>query len=865
MPILAVAHCRSLRARSRLLLSSGMDAADGSPTRNGPPAVDFHRHRIEVVERAEGYREYRCLPATWSYPGERPLQELLTEFYSQRMAVDPYGVDDPAFWSGADAALRLRALPASDLALRELTALASRRSTGLNAPEPWVVSRELRGLAEQWEPEATDIHFSQVPIEPEGPTSLWSHYGMGDAPDLGVVTGYYMQQSERPKRARQDAWRGDGPGAWHPWSALLEWERWPRRQEAPPPVAKTADSGWLRLFVSHRWESLDHPDPNGSQLLSVKVGLTLALSAALLQDDEGAGTVSGLPEFMAAFVRDTEPSNLVEPALLEWAAGVKMAAEDSATETDFWTQAKALEGDPVRPLLNRIRDGVLVWYDFVSMFQSPRTAEEEQQFRREILELNHIQANAATVVIAGDAQYLTRAWCFLELCGGMRHHIVELIPTWGSSVGIGQSTPRWASRSDQLIGALNVLGLEAIHRSGLEATHDDDLLNIANLLSRLPLIGLVDTDDSDLVGGVIPLPMRDGKWISVGSPAKSEPARAIGQVPFESFGELQAPATLVSAAQAYAGADALTGPIGMWVYTTQRVLSLAWAARAEELWATVRAHLEAEFADGPRVLPAHGSDVSVSCMWADARALADDGLGWTRIIPSTARLLVVVTQADLPAICRIYDRVVGSHLACGVPVVTFSPETGRTTMHQPSADSRPRAYPISANVLAAPRIRRSNAYPRQLLMGGDIGAENIELLAALRLDPREGPPPLGQVSETAAEAGLGPAGAEITAAEMLQHSERRVRLEALARSTAATWDEWFAPRLDRSAWAVGMAPLQLELIEQIVRAAFDAFENPFKRRRLLKVLVTDHDGDALPPWIVEQAAELIRMLHERGP
>ena len=100
---------------------------------------------------------------------------------------------------------------------------------------------------------------------------------------------------------------------------------------------------------------------------------------------------------------------------------------------------------------------------------------------------------------------------------------------------------------------------------------------------------------------------------------------------------------------------------------------------------------------------------------------------------------------------------------------------------------------------------------------------------------------------------------------MLQHSERRVRLEALARSTAATWDEWFVPRLDRSAWAVGMAPLQLELIEQIVRAAFDAFENPFKRRRLLKVLVTDHDGDALPPWIVEQAAELIRMLHERGP
>ena len=75
-------HCRGLRARCRFLLG-GMDVADGSPARNGPPTVDFHRHRIEVVERAEGYLEFRCLPATWSYPRERPLQELLTAFYSQ--------------------------------------------------------------------------------------------------------------------------------------------------------------------------------------------------------------------------------------------------------------------------------------------------------------------------------------------------------------------------------------------------------------------------------------------------------------------------------------------------------------------------------------------------------------------------------------------------------------------------------------------------------------------------------------------------------------------------------------------------------------------------------------------------------------
>ena len=119
--------------------------------------------------------------------GHRPLQEiLLSEYYSQRMDVDPTGlVGDPAFWSGADAALRLRTLPQADLALRELEVLATRRSTGLNAPKPWAAMPELSELSLSWEEEASDIHFSQrsPPDDSASPPSLWAHSGMGPAGD----------------------------------------------------------------------------------------------------------------------------------------------------------------------------------------------------------------------------------------------------------------------------------------------------------------------------------------------------------------------------------------------------------------------------------------------------------------------------------------------------------------------------------------------------------------------------------------------------------------------------------------------------------------------------------------------------------
>ncbi len=845
--------------------SLGGDEAAKNVTPDGQRIV-FAPHAVEIFNHPKGYQEFRALPATWYYPEARPLRALLTEYYSAIVGADPHGVGDHSeFWSGSDAALRLRLLPADDLAMRELATLASRRSLGLNAPKPWVSAHEIAEMVKVWEPEATGIHFSQHPVKKEA-TPIWTHYGMRESSTDPVIVGYGTRSSLRSPLGRAGcAWAG-GPGTWYAWSTLVGWERWPRRQEGQP-LATAAHPGQLLLFVSHRWESLDHPDPTGGQLLCLKVGLTLALAAAVLQlgsRQKNVKSVSGLPETFAEFLEPVLGSEEVI-ALQQWAQQIKAAAECVKEEPSFFTTSRRLETPKILPLLDRIRGLILVWYDYASMWQAPRSQHEEAQFRREILELNSIQAHATTVVIAGDERYLSRAWCFLELCGGMRQRIVELTPSWGTRVGVGDAVTRWASRSDQLIGALNVLGPEAIGRSGLEATRPEDLADIAKLLGELPLTAVIESDDSDLIGGVLPIPFQGREWMLPKDGCELSPTYEYALSGSPHVGQLPSPEILRRIAEQHGGVDALGRAVGLWIYTTQRVLTLAWAARAGEFWDNLRTRLAArEECSKLKFMLQFANEPSVACMWADSRSLADDGLGWTRAIPSTVDLLVIITQVDMPELCRIYDLVVRGHVASGVPVVTYSPETGRTLLYIPDRASGTRAVGRSTDVLAVPRIRRTDVCANRMFIAAGTSCKDIEVLAALRLDPAQGLVQPGQMCDEAAAEGLGRAGEQITALQLLGHSELRARTEGLARTSAGTWDKWCTDRLHRRMWQIGMAPLQIRIIETLVLKAIGVSENPFMRRKLLSILVEDHKGYALPPRILQEADAIIEMILEKG-
>jgi hypothetical protein len=484
----------------------------------------------------------------------------------------------------------------------------------------------------------------------------------------------------------------------------------------------------------------------------------------------------------------TEPLN-------RWAKRVREAAQGTLAEAAILATGTATAADD---LLRSIKQRTLLWYDYASMYQALRTEEQEIVFRGDLRRLNDIQAGAATLVLAENEDYTRRAWCFLELCGGVRGLMVEITPSWGKGIGAYHNVQRWGYNGDQLIGALVTHGLEAIRGSGLKTTHDSDLPIVAELLSRLPIFGLVRSSGSDLIGGSIPLPRRREGWIVNGV---STPEEVVRDGPAREFGALPDACVLEWARIATAEADGLSGKTGMWIYTSQRVLSLAWAARAAE-WLRL----------ANVVTPLDG----VTCTWADSLALAEDGRGWARYVPSNVEVLVIVTQADLNKTCLLLDRVQKTHLAAGTTVITVMPDAGRVAVqHPPKQDAA--AEIVEADVIVVPRIRRYTAHQQYLLRRQDWELRDVEAMAALRLSPTES------------------AVRSMTPGEALEAGVCRVVTEVKSRLWTASWDVYAQPRLTAKAWSGDPKSVldQLRIIERLVEMVSGLGGNPFERRQII--------------------------------
>jgi hypothetical protein len=293
------------------------------------------------------------------------------------------------------------------------------------------------------------------------------------------------------------------------------------------------------------------------------------------------------------------------------------------------------------------------------------------------------------------------------------------------------------------------------------------------------------------------------------------------------FGRVPDVSVLEQVRLATANVDVLKGGLGMWVYTSQRVLSLAWAARAAE-WKAL-AGVEGRL-DG------------VACTWADSRALADDGRGWTRYIPSHLDTLIIVTQADLDKICLLLDFVVKVHVAAGTTVVVVMPDTGQVLAERPDKD---RANPegVEADILVVPRIRRYTAYPQYLTRPKQVEPADMQAMAALRLDPSSGDL-RWESPRNVVEIGM-----------------RRVSAEALARLTTASWEVYACPRLNTDSWRdVEAALSQLDLIVGLVRHAARFSANPFECRTLIYELLDSMDLTGNGPLTQEVLDRLIQIV-----
>lgn len=133
------------------------------------------------------------------------------------------------------------------------------------------------------------------------------------------------------------------------WRSMKSWQRLKEHRELEPSEyvepSDTASADNLNVvFVSHRWITSHHPDPNGQQLKELR----------------------------------------------------RRIATLSEQDTTF--------------------NNCLVFYDYCSMLQQPRTSEENATFERELTSLRTLIGSANRVIILSEGyhDYKNRGWCFFE-------------------------------------------------------------------------------------------------------------------------------------------------------------------------------------------------------------------------------------------------------------------------------------------------------------------------------------------------------------------------------------------------------------------------------------------------------------------
>ena len=194
----------------------------------------------------------------------------------------------------------------------------------------------------------------------------------------------------------------------------------------------TTVPGRYYAFISHRWLSAGHPDPEGRQAQfaawqlmahlceAIQVAQLRGLRQPRLQSLTGhsiGAQGSGLAESIIVNVsRRALNSDSLESATVEAANsreltrdyGVAAAADDQGVGK---MRAVLAEHPTIAALLARIS----IWHDYRCLPQPHRTDQEETLFRQGLKALNPCQFLGITLVLLHDAEdYLTRAWCTLE-------------------------------------------------------------------------------------------------------------------------------------------------------------------------------------------------------------------------------------------------------------------------------------------------------------------------------------------------------------------------------------------------------------------------------------------------------------------
>ncbi len=341
----------------------------------------------------------------------------------------------------------------------------------------------------------------------------------------------------------------DLPGMrWLPVSLLVREGRFRRMQEWAEQLETTTDSDRYYAFISHRWLTPAHPDPEGRQaqfaawqlLACLSEGIRIAQLRGLHQPrQEGAiapvfgAHGSGLAESMIV--------NILRPVLDSDSLDRAAAEATSIRELTRDHGVMAAAADPglgnlravlaERPALAALLARISVWYDYSCLPQPPRTDDEDTLFRQGLAALNPCQILGITLVLLDDAEdYLTRAWCTLEVLTANSVGSIETLVGSQRPTAAGGTVEDWFGKLLQdrphivWRGLLDteVFGVQDAHtcleRLSLASTDRSDLPFIYGKLRNMSAPSKVHVDQSEIITGALPLPaLRDGRVLAAGT------------------------------------------------------------------------------------------------------------------------------------------------------------------------------------------------------------------------------------------------------------------------------------------------------------------------------------------------------------
>jgi hypothetical protein len=378
----------------------------------------------------------------------------------------------------------------------------------------------------------------------DGAEESWV-YALSHLPE-GLRAG--GRDSDAPPLASRQL-RVDLPGMrWLPVSSLVREGRFRRMQECAEQLETTMDPDRYYAFISHRWLTPAHPDPEGRQaqftawqlLAHVCEGIRVAQLRGLHQPRQQSALGHGFGAYGSGLA-ESIIVNVLRPVLDS--DSLDRAASEAASIRELTRDhgAVAAAADPglgnlravlaQRPALAGLLARISVWYDYSCLPQPPRTDDEDTLFRQGLAALNACQILGITLVLLDDAEdYLTRAWCTLEGLTADSAGSIETLVGSQRPTAAGGTVEDWFGKLLQdrphivWRGLLDteVFGVQDAHacleRLSLAATDPGDLPFIYDKLRSMSAPRKVHVDQSEIITGTLPLPaLRDGRVLAAGT------------------------------------------------------------------------------------------------------------------------------------------------------------------------------------------------------------------------------------------------------------------------------------------------------------------------------------------------------------